>query len=167
MQTQTFHQGLKPTSKPQIGPQHEHLEEFIGEWRLKQKDGLTKANVPQQITGVDTYQWMDGNYFLLFTFHRYFDRKLHKGIGVIGYNEATRKYFATFYDNLGYARDYDVELDFQVMRFHGQWERGTVALSRDHKVMDIHWEQTKDGANWSALCDIEGLLVADFRTQHH
>jgi hypothetical protein len=160
MQNLYFHQTaiMQIPTKPQIGPYHEHLSDFVGTWSLKEKDGLTPAQVPREISGQETFRWMIGGYFLEYRFDRVFDGKRHTGLGVIGYDESTKRYFARIFDNLGFARNYDVDLDFNEMRFTGKHERAVLAIGRD-RIMDIHWEHSRDGHNWSSLCDMEGTLL--------
>ncbi|WP_372784242.1 DUF1579 family protein [Phenylobacterium sp.] len=142
---------LPPEAKPQRGPEHEKLAVFLGDWRGKGTGGAGS-----DMTTVETYDWVDGKFFL----ETHFDQKVgeasHIGVGTIGYDPDTRAYRLHMVDNLGYHRDYAVRDDGNgVWRFLGERERAALTFKGDE--MNVRWEHRPDGGEWAPLCEFNSV----------
>lgn len=139
---------------PRRGPAHERLEMFVGAW-----DAAGRTFMPSDLTGRETYEWLPGEFFLVYRFDRTYGENAHRGLGVFRVDPADQSYSATFYDNLGYARDYAVTVDGRRWTLTGPWERATIEFSEDGQRLDEHWDRSDDGENWLPLCDFSATRV--------
>jgi hypothetical protein len=80
---------LPPEAKPELRQEHEALSAFVGTWR-----GTGRGNGEDAMVE-ETYEWVEGKFFLHSRFDQRFGSVPHIGVGVIGYNAQTRRYFAT------------------------------------------------------------------------
>jgi hypothetical protein len=140
---------------PKRGPVHARMLDFLGRWQTVGRTG-PGAPVPNvDVTGYEIYDWAPGRFFVTHQFDRRIGEDEHKGIGVLGYDAATQRYFANVFDNHGYARQYDVQVKDRVWTFAGQRERATFVLSDDGASMSIEWTVSSDGARWRPLCELK------------
>jgi hypothetical protein len=142
---------------PARGPEHEQLDRFVGTWSV---EGWNRSDAPvaadTKVTGEESYEWLPGQFFLVYRWDRQFGGSEHTGVGVIGRAESGDGYDAHFFDNLGYARTYEVAVRDGVLTLTGQWERATVTVDDGGDRMSIHWERSSDGRRWVPLCDLTG-----------
>lgn len=139
---------------PRRGSAHERLEMFVGEW-----DATGRTLMPSDLTGRESYAWLSGGFFLLYRFDRSYGGMEHRGTGVFRVDPADQSYSTTFYDNLGYARDYAVTVDGRRWTLTGPWERATLEFSEDGQRLDERWERSDDGENWMPLCEFSATRV--------
>jgi len=136
--------------KPERGAEHEKLAIFVGDWRGKGTGGGTP------MTTRESYDWIEGKYFLQVRFDQEIARSSHIGLGILGYDSAAKAYRAQLADNLGYLRDYEVRADSgDVWRFLGERERATVTF-KDGR-MNVRWEHRPDGGDWAPLCEFDAI----------
>jgi len=144
-------QALGPESKPQRGPEHEKLAVFVGDWR---GEGSGGAGTP--MTTRETYDWVEGKFFLVTRFDQKVGGASHIGEGLIGYDPEARTYFFNMVDNLGYARAYEVRgLGRDVWRFIGLRERATLTIQGER--MNVRWEHRPNGGDWAPLCEFNAV----------
>ncbi len=134
------------TAKPEEGPGHHHLNAFVGTWRV---EGLN-------ITGEETYEWFEGEYFLINHFDRMVGNKRFTGMGWIGYDSSTGKYLSYSISNSGFLRIYGLEVQDGEIKCDGENERASIKLSADGNTMSILWEISEDGARWQVSCELQG-----------
>jgi hypothetical protein len=139
------------------GPAHHQLESLVGSWKIR---GHNRSNVPgtpdSEVKGEESYEWIPGNFFLLYRWDRRFNEGSHKGIGLIGYDDKTQKYFMNSADSMGFARVYDLEFEDHAWKITGPWERAMIKIGTGGQLMKIHWEFTQDGKKCQPLCDLLG-----------
>lgn len=138
---------------PKLAPELKRLEALIGEW----KEETSFKNDPENSgTGKATFEWLDGGFFIVWRFDsNYKKHGEHKGLCVIGYDEATKSCTGHFFDNLGYARTYQVNITNDELKIKGEFERYSAEFSNQGKTLTGTWEHSKDGSNWEYLCDVK------------
>jgi hypothetical protein len=143
---------------PTIGPAHEQLRAFEGQWRV-QGEYLSGAprGAGESVVGDETFEWMTGGYFLLNLWSRHSVSTDHEGLAFVGYDADADRYEWRAFDNLGFSRHYDVDIGEGVMLLSGQRERGQIAVDGDH--MTIAWECSSDGEHWEPLCALSATRV--------
>lgn len=142
--------------KPRLGEEHELLKSFVGKWHI---EGRNAGDDLTEVTGEECYEMMPGDFFLTYRWKRNFGETEHVGIGVIGAETTGPKYFANFFDNLGYARFYEAKVGEATLTLLGKWERATIEIGGGGQTMMINWEQSKDGKAWRPLCSLIGTKI--------
>lgn len=139
----------------------EGLERFIGTWQV---DGHAGEGAPgaagARMTGIESYEWLPGGYFLVNRWDRRVGPFQHTGMGIIGQDDASTECSTQSFDNMGFARRYRTTVEDGVMTLSGTWERARIAVSEDGAALSIHWERSLDGESWLPLCDLTGTRVA-------
>ncbi len=142
------------------GPGHEVLDRFVGHWAVHGQNPLASVEDGEGVTGVETFEWLIGEYFLEYRWDRVLAHGWHHGVGLIGYDADERAFFAHFYDNLGYHRRYEVGVEPDKLTFQGNHERGELRLVSDSNQLRIHWERKRDDEEWTKLIDLAGTRTA-------
>jgi hypothetical protein len=150
---------LGSEAKPKRGPEHERLAVFTGDWR-----GEGAGAEGSKMTTRESYDWVEGKFFLVTNFDQKVGGASHIGVGLMGYDPEAQTYFLNMADNLGYARAYEVrDLGRDVWRFLGERERATLTLQGDR--MNVRWEHRPDGGDWAPLCEFNA--VNERKTRAH
>jgi Protein of unknown function (DUF1579) len=130
-----------------LGP----LEALLGRWQLTGENAPSAPGLAAEpVTGKETYERMDGDFFLLGRFMHRFPSGHHSGISVLGHDPERDGYVIHNYDNLGFARDYVIAIDGRVWKLTGPHERATYVV--DTGSISITWEQSMEGRFWQPLC---------------
>jgi len=145
------------TQKPEEGPGHHHLNAFVGHWRMEGFNFPRESGgQPERVVGEETYEWFDGEYFLINHFDRSQESGRFTGMGWIGYDACTGKYLSYSITNSGLLRIYELEVFDGEIKFNGELERALFYLSPDGNTMEVQWDYTEDGKIWSRLCELKG-----------
>jgi|APMI01.1.fsa_nt_gi hypothetical protein len=145
---------------------HHELGVFIGNW---QAEGTTYGGPDQNPTdpkaerhpwrSIHTARWYSGEFFVVQDEHANgpFDTLM-----LLGWDAEEGRYFARTVSNLGFARDYTMELTGSdgsdgadgglTWRLSGASERATYRFVDDGRNQEISWEWRPDG-EWLPLCD--------------
>ncbi|WP_158624967.1 DUF1579 family protein [Corallococcus terminator] len=145
---------------PRLGPEHQRLEVFVGEW--KAEGVLGEASGPHaqaKATAVDRYEWLPGGFFLSCRGVMHFAEERLESTRIIGFDAERQRYRMHLFDNSGYARVYEGGEQDGVWKFAGAHERVTMSFANGDQRMDIHWEQSDDGTTWRPLCDLRATRV--------
>lgn len=151
----------KTENKEQSGhktpsPKLKELEVFVGNWDVNGKNLITAPLAPDEhIKGTESYEWMDGNFYLECRWNRDFGKYSHIGLGVIGYDEEKKTFVTYNFDNLGYTRMYMFNHDGDTWKMNGEHERAMYVFSNGGNTMVIDWEVRKEGEDWKPLCHLE------------
>jgi hypothetical protein len=95
-----------------------------------------------------------GEFFLWSRFDQRFGATPHVGAGLIGYDPATKRYFAHLVDNIGYDRIYELRLEGDgVWTYSGARERARMNFNGD--TLNVRWEHRPNGGPWEELCAYE------------
>lgn len=144
---------------PQPSEELKKLQVFAGKW-LVEGQNLSGAPIAPntEIAGVQTYDWLPGNFFLVGKWDRQFDVAEHIGIGMFGYDQEKQEFFLTNYDNLGFVRKYDVFSYRHIWKFTGTRERATIIFSPDGQTYIEDWE-ILNNYNWQPLCTLKSKKI--------
>jgi hypothetical protein len=137
------------------------LDGFVGTWRVtgRNLDGAPSA-AGSAVSGIESYEWLPGGFFLSYRWHRCFSGGEHQGLGVLAGEAPEGRCSARFYDSLGFARRYDGTVGDGRLVLAGAWERATIALSDDGATLHIHWDRSSDGTTWLPLCELTGTRLS-------
>lgn len=145
------------TKAPTKGPAHHYLEPFTGRWKV---EGHNAAGAPdaeaEKVSGTESFEWLEGEYFLVNRFDRGQGANRFNGLGWIGYDAMNGAYLSYSISNIGYFRIYQVQLKPGEICYLGSNERGVVRLSEDGQTITIKWEQINAAGRWLPLCDLTG-----------
>ncbi len=140
---------------PNPGPAHKRLEVFIGRWNT---EGLTKEGQfgpATKIIGVDTYEWLEGGFFLVHRVDVQMGDDEVKGIEIIGYDDAKQTYHTYSFDNQGNNAIYEARVLNGIWNFAGESERATVEFSEGGNSITGKWERLGDDSNWHPWMDVK------------
>ena len=83
------------TKAPTNGPAHKHLEPFAGEWKVEGHNATGAPGVDGRwVSGTESYEWLDGEFFLVNRFDRGKGAGHFKGVGWIGYDAVNGAYLS-------------------------------------------------------------------------
>jgi hypothetical protein len=153
------------TITPQRGPQHHELGAFLGRWKMSGEYSPTDPSDPtkplRKATGIETYEWLPGEYFLVNRWARKVgpEEEPDNGIGWIGFDAKLDSYVAHSAASSGMQRLYEVEVENGQLIILGDTERATVVLNEDQSEMIIRWENREKDGEWKFLCHLEGVRL--------
>ncbi|MEC5399873.1 DUF1579 family protein [Uliginosibacterium sp. H1] len=124
------------------------FEVFIGTWNTSGEVLATEAGPAGVLRATDTYRWLPGKHFILHEVDARFDDQPTRSVEVVGYDLATKGYFARSFDDQGVSGLYAVELrglrwriDSESMRFDGRF-------SKDGDRLSGLWELKGASGRW-------------------
>jgi hypothetical protein len=135
------------------------LQIFAGKWIVEGQNLSGAPIAPNtEVAGVQTYDWLPGNFFLVGKWDRQFDEAEHIGIGLFAYDTEKKEFCLTNYDNMGYARKYEVLSYRHVWKLTGEKERATIIFSADGQTFIEDWE-IMNNFNWQPLCTLKSKKI--------
>jgi hypothetical protein len=78
---------------------HQHLGAMVGKFRCDVKIWMDPAAPPQESTGVMVGAWMLGGRYVSQSYKSEWMGQPFEGFGLMGYDNAAKKYFSTWMDN--------------------------------------------------------------------
>ena len=146
------------TVSPEKGPCHRFLSEFVGRWKVAGENApQNPEGHDEHVVGEETYEWFEGEYFLVNRFSRKTATTATNGLGWIAYDATTESYLSYSISNLGFMRIYRMEIEDGLIRFIGDTERGLLKLDKVGNTMTVQWESRADTqSEWRSLCDLKG-----------
>lgn len=145
--------GSEQHAKP--GLEHQRLDAFVGTWNTEGQVRASSSGPAVRIAAIDTYQWLEGGFFLLHRWDAQMPDGNTKGIEVIGYDAASKTYPMHSFDNLGNVAVMHASVDGNRWTFTGESVRYTGGFSDDGKTFAGLWERrSDDGASWSPWMDV-------------
>ena len=154
-----------PNARPIRSRLHDALDMFAGEWRA---EGLSYGSPNQSIAdpkagarpwkSTHSARWHSGRFFLVH------DEKAHIGadpfdtLSVMGVDAPTGRLFAAAFENHGFERRYEVNVDGRRWTFDGPTERALIDFSADARTQRIVWEW-KPRDRWLPLCERTAVRV--------
>jgi hypothetical protein len=129
---------------------HLALKVWAGKWRA---EGTSYRDGRVPWVSDEDYEMLAGDYYLVQRWNANVGGAPFVGIGVIGYDEAAKRYVSRSFENHGRYRNYAVQRDGDTWTFEGETERARYDFSRDGRSCDIKWEFKPDGRTWKPLCD--------------
>jgi hypothetical protein len=163
--TATAAPAAAPLVQPIRSQLHDALEMFVGEWRA---EGWSYRDPNQSIANpkalvkpwksTHSARWHSGRFFLVH------DEKAHSGaepldtLCVMGVDASSGRLFALAFENRGFQRRYDVQVDRRRWTFDGATERALIDFSADGRTQRIVWEWQPRG-RWLPLCERTAVRV--------
>jgi hypothetical protein len=142
--------------QPKPSSELKRLDALVGEWRTEwyvtSDDGK-----PLTLHGVDTYEWMPGEFFLVH--HTYvrmgnYDYNVMQVIG--NYDTSSQTYSTHSFDSKGVEMSMHARVnDDNSWMFEGEKQRTRLVLSDDGQSMTYHWEQLNDGSDWQPWMEMQ------------
>lgn len=137
---------------PKPGPEHKHLDVFIGKW-INEGHTIASADAPSvKIVTSDVYEWAPGGFFVLHYAYGLVGNLSGGGIEIIGFNAASQKYTSHFFDNQGNIAISELTVRDGVWTWIGDWagegHRATSEFSDDGKIQTCLHERSDDRVNW-------------------
>ena len=141
-----------------------HLGIFTGKWLTTGRQHASPAGPDAPVTAVETYEWLQGDTFLI---HR-FDGKVGDDsaacIEIIGRDSSNEDYSVqTFYNN-GVTNRWRLHERDRAWLLTGKWRlvgnesdvRCTTVFSDDGAARASKWEHY-DGSSWHTFWDVEAI----------
>jgi Protein of unknown function (DUF1579) len=155
----------KESQMPQRAAELDALEVFLGEWHTtgEQIEGTVGAAAPIDVR--ESYEWLDGKYFLIHHFKGDLGGNDAACIEIIGYDGEKGVYIIHTYYNNGVANDWQMTNDGDTWTISGKWPmkgetmkvRCTIEFSDAGNAMDGNWEMSADGKQWQTFWDVSAV----------
>ena len=153
-------QRAQSATSPAIDRQDLHA--FVGEWHTSGNQFEGAIGSAERITATQTYEWLQGDSFLIHRFDGTVGRSPASCIEIIGYDTESGECQAHTYYNNGRVNIWDVERDDERWVLCGDWNmagrqmkvRCTVTFAADGGTMHSLWEHSSDGRKWTAFWDL-------------
>lgn len=139
---------IQTARTPYPDPALRRLDILIGNWK---QEGHFTAEPTTKIMGTQSYEWMEGGFFLLSKWSSGFSGYMNGGLLIIGYHSPSEDFLMHYFDHEGSIRRYTMTLNEGVLKIIGETERYTGAISEDGKSITGFWEQTDNGKQWKIL----------------
>ena len=144
---------------PKRDARHDALAVFLGRWRAdgqsyggaNQPEAEPKSKAEPWVSA-HTGTWHTGEFFLVQDERATTGRNPFDTLSVMGVDASTGRYFARCFENHGFYRHYDVQVDGRVWTLIGETERARIEFSADGRTQTITWEWRPHG-QWLPLCD--------------
>lgn len=130
---------------PKPNPALRKLDRLIGTWKIQARD-----QSGSELTGKETYSWMDGGFFLKQEVDQNYAGQRITGIQIIGYerrwgsDEPADECTSHFFDNMGNAWEYVWELEGNSLTVWGGYVGSPAAFkaqfSEDGNTLTGRWE---------------------------
>jgi hypothetical protein len=130
------------------------LDAFVGEWRGQGLVFQPGRDAGQMATAKDSFEWMEGQFFLVHQWTWKFGTELFQGLEMLGWDIEKNQFFSAVYDNAGHHVNYELSEKSGLWKYHGRLQRALIQLAPGGQKMTSQWEATKDGDSWYPICDI-------------
>ena len=148
------------SSKPVAG--HQRLNKFVGQWDMEGQQLAGPFGSSAKITAVETFEWLEGEFFLICRFDGRVGSATANCIEIIGHDASTESYPShSYYDN-GITREWssherngvwvrtgDQEIEGQAMQV-----KCTTTFADSGNTRTDKWECSRDGLNWQTFWDV-------------
>lgn len=137
------------------GIAYEQLNRFVGLWNTTGKIIATGLAPSVDINGIDRYEWLPGEYFLLHQADVYIGKEKSQTHEVIGYDRAREIYTMQHYNSQGDSGFMTATLANNVWMFTGETLRFTGGFHTNDTIFSGIWEQRNEDGNWAHFMDIK------------
>lgn len=148
-------------------PELKALGVFVGTWDMEGEQFNSTFGPEAKITGRETFEWLQGGWFLMHRLDGHLDSHTMACIEVIGYDPAHHNYpVHTFYNN-GETNHWCAREHAGVWTLAGEWRskngpvsvRCTNLFSDDGKTRTDQWVRSEDGINWDTFWVVKATKV--------
>ena len=133
------------------------FEIFIGTWNTSGEVLATENAPATTLSATDTYRWLPGNRFIVHEVDARFGRDIARSMEVMGFDAATKKFFARSFDDQGATELYDIHLSGKKWSITGKAMRFTGRFSPRSDSLTGLWEIKGRKSGWQPW--IKLLLV--------
>ena len=152
---------------PQRAPELDSLQPFIGKWHTTGKQIEGTVGPAADIDIEESYEWLDGKYFLVHHFKGDLGGNDAACIEIIGFDPEAKNYTVHTYYNNGIAKDWEMSEDNGVFIIAGNWPmkgkemkvRCTIEFGSGNNSMTGNWEMSGDGSQWKTFWDVSSTKV--------
>ncbi len=156
IETKTSQQSCQP------GAGQQRLNRFVGQWKMEGRQLEGPIGPSAKITAVETFEWLAGEFFLIYRFEGRVGNATANCIEIIGHDASTDSYPShSYYDN-GITREWssyerngvwvrtgDHEIEGQAMQV-----KCTTMFADSGNTRTDKWECSRDGLNWQTFWDV-------------
>ena len=156
MTQQTVDIKLQSQGQP-LAPSHEiqRLHLFVGTWSTEGETYASTDAPAVKVTGVDTYEWMAGKFFLVHHANGHMGDEELNAIEFISYDPSSQTYTCHSFDHRGNADLFQATLRDHTWTIEGKSSRFTGIFASTGNTLTGQWEQSSDGVNWLPWMDIK------------
>jgi hypothetical protein len=136
-------------------PEIQRLHLFVGTWKI---EGETHASVDApavKVTGMDTYEWMPGKFFLVHRADRQIGNEQLNTLEFIGYDPSSQIYTCHSFDSRGNSDLFQANFRDPIWTIEGKSSRFTGMFATSCDTLTGKWEQSSDGVNWLPWMDVK------------
>lgn len=133
-----FEQMMKQFITP--GPQHEQFKRLAGSWTTSTKSWYPNPNEASTSKGKSRFTLLMGGRYLRQDFRNQFDGEPFQGMGILGYDNAKKKYVGIWIDNHGTG----------IMHSEGSYDKKTKTM-------------TETGVSSSPIGDMKFKMVTEYK----
>jgi len=145
----------------------EHLNVFVGKWLTNGRQLASAVGPAAKITGVQTYEWLPGDRFLIHRFDGLVGDDPAVGIEIIGRDAASEDYPVHTFYNDGTSTQWRLHEHSGAWVMNGQWDidghrtdvRCTIVVSEDGIANAGKWEYADASHAWHTFWEIEARKV--------
>ncbi|WP_343524165.1 hypothetical protein [Pedobacter sp.] len=123
------------------------LDPYIGKWKT---EGLTKSG--ETIIGTDTYEWIEGGFFLMHKTDITFGKKKIQSLEITHYDDMEDVFRSQSFDNNGRISISTLKIYHDIILIFADTERFKGNF-KDNTIEGL-WEQF-DGKNWMPWMDLK------------
>ncbi len=140
-----------------------HLDVFSGRWLTTGHQHAGPVGPDARITATETYEWLNGNRFLVHKFDGKVGDNTTAFIEIIGRDTSNDDYFVQTYSDNGVINRWHLHERDRAWLLTGKWRlednesdvRCTMVFSDDGTAMAAKWEYHAGGSDWKTFWDVE------------
>ena len=153
-------------TEPRRAPELDRLEAFLGKWHTTGQQIEGPLGPAAKIDVKESYEWLEGKYFLVHNFKGDVGGNDAACIEIIGYDAEKGVYIIHSYYDKGAAKDWQLTNAGNTWTITGDWPikgqkmnvRCTIEFS-DNNSMAGNWEMSGDGRDWKTFWDVRSTRV--------
>lgn len=127
---------------------HKRLAVFVGQWFTEGRLLATAGKAATTIEGVDSYEWLDGGFFLVHRADVRIGADDVKALEIVGYDDERDRYVTHAFDSQGNAASYELTTRGPCWTLAGEGERAAIEFGTGGKTMLVRWERLGPHRTW-------------------
>lgn len=139
------------TQAPTPHPDLQRLSALVGKWDWQ---GRSKSG-DFTVTGWDTFEWLEGGFFLVERWEFDTAGEPSSGIAITGYDDPSQTCRTSYFDSGGTFDTYELEVRDDVLRITWDKYRFKGSFNKAGDTVNGTWEQSSDGSKWEYWYDLQ------------
>jgi Protein of unknown function (DUF1579) len=131
------------------------FEVFIGIWNTSGEVLETDTSPASSLVATDTYRWLPGRQFIVHDVDARFDGQPTRSMEVMGYDRASKKYFAQSFDDKGVTEAFDISLVGRRWMITGNTVRFSGSFNAERSRLGGLWELKGKRGAWQPWIKLE------------